>query len=75
MGHKKPEKEMEKQMRFNCDEKAIWLLLKEISETGWMDPNVLLKAFCATECNKANPKMKATEGGEIYVANKAFYPK
>lgn len=49
--------------------------MKEISGTGWMDPNVLLKAFCATECNKANTKMKATEEGEIYVANKAFYPK
>lgn len=49
--------------------------MKEISGTGWMDPNVLLKAFCATECNKANTKMKATEGGKIYVANKAFYPK
>lgn len=67
---------MEKQMCFNCDEeKTFWLLMKEISGTGWMDPNVLLKAFCATECNKANTKMKATEEGEIYVANKAFYPK
>lgn len=49
--------------------------MKEISGTGWMDPNVLLKAFCATECNKANTKTKATEEGEIYVAYKAFYPK
>lgn len=40
-----------------------------------MDLNVFLKAFCATEYNKANTKMKATEGGEIYVANEAFYPK
>ena len=38
--------------------------MKEISGTGWMDPNVLLKAFCATECNKANTKTKATEEGE-----------
>jgi hypothetical protein len=28
MGDKKPEKEMEKQMSFNCDEeKAFWLLM------------------------------------------------
>ena len=47
--------------------------MKEIPGTGWMGPNVFLKAFCATKCNKA--KTKATEGGEIYVANKAFYPK
>lgn len=40
-----------------------------------MKPNVFLKAFRATECNKANTKMKATEGEEIHVANKAFYPK
>lgn len=37
-----------------------------------MDPNVFLKAFCATECNNANTKMKATEMGEIHVANKAL---
>lgn len=40
-----------------------------------MGPNVFLKAFCAADRNKANTKMKATEGGEMHAANKAFYPK
>lgn len=34
-----------------------------------MNLNVFLKGFCATESNKANTKMKATDGGEIYVAD------
>lgn len=76
MGPQKPEKEMEKQACFNCEEeKPFWLLMKEIAGTGRMNPNVFLKAFCATECNKANTKMKAAEEREMYVANKAFYPK
>ena len=76
VGHKKPEKEMEKPVCFNCEEeKTFCLLTKQTPGTGWMELNVFLKAFCATESNKANTKMKAIEEGEVHVANKAFYPK
>lgn len=66
---------MEKQMCFNCDEeKTFWLLTKDIRDRT-METNVFLKAFCATECNKANTKNESHSEREIHMANKAFYPK
>lgn len=56
MGHKKPRKEMEKQMCFNGDEEKTFRLLTKDIRDRTMETNVFLKAFCAAERNKANTK-------------------
>lgn len=76
MSHKKPEKEMEKPMCFDCDEEKTFFSIDEIDTRDRMDGNkCVFKSLRATDCDKANTEMKATEEGEIHVANKAFYPK